>query len=76
MALSFFNLGAGGPVRHLTGGLPDAAVPWLLDFGGSNTSLFAVLAGFFLTAAITTWALPERRRESLEEPVAPSERRP
>jgi putative MFS transporter len=41
------------------------SVPPLLDAGGSGL-VFGVFAAFFVVAAVGSWALPERRGESLD----------
>ncbi|HET9873555.1 MAG TPA: MFS transporter [Propionibacteriaceae bacterium] len=48
--------------------LAPLSVPLMLD-AGANLLVFAVFAAFFFLAAASTWGLPERRGEPLDEPV-------
>jgi putative MFS transporter len=65
--------GAAAGFGRIASILAPLCVPPLLDLGGSGL-VFGTFAAFFVVAALTTWALPERRGRSLDEAVATPQR--
>ena len=64
-ATALRGTGAGAGFGRITSIAAPLSVPPLLDAGGSGL-VFGVFATFFVVAAAGSWALPERRGESLD----------
>jgi MFS transporter, putative metabolite:H+ symporter len=60
--------GAAAGFGRIASILAPLCVPPLLELGGSGL-VFGTFAAFFVVAALATWALPERRGQSLDDVV-------
>src|SRR3954462_3057258 len=67
-ALRATGAGAAAGFGRIASILAPLCVPPLLDAGGSGL-VFGTFAAFFVLAALASWALPERRGQTLEDAV-------